>query len=69
MLTFDGNIKVKQKVTYGPIQEYLQEKYKHKFSYGTVVQLCIARNKRRRSASNYKGIAKVTTRRAQKGLV
>lgn len=68
VLTFDGNLKVKQKVTYGRIQQYLQEKYQHKFSYGTVVQLCVARNKRRRSASNYKGIAKVTTRRARKGF-
>lgn len=41
--------------------------YKQKFSYGTVVQLCIARNKHRNSAKNYKGVAKVTTRRAQKG--
>ena len=58
VLTFDGNVRVNEKVTYGRIQEYLQEKYSHKFSYGTVVQLCIARNKHRRSAANYKGLAK-----------
>ena len=68
VLTFDGNSKVKQKVTYGRIQQHLQEKYKHKFSYGTVIQLCVARNKRRRSSANYKGVAKVTTRRARKGF-
>lgn len=32
------------------------------------MQLCVVRNKRRRSAKNYKGIAKVTTRRACKGF-
>ena len=68
VLTFDGNIRVNEKVTYGWIQEYLQEMYSHKFSYGTVMQLCIARNKRRRSIANYKGLAKVTTRRARKGF-
>ena len=35
---------------------------------GTVVQLCVARNKRRQSAACYKGVAKVTTRRAHKGF-
>ena len=68
VLTFDGNLKVNEKVTYSRIQEHLQQKYSHKFSYGTVVQLCVARNKRRRSAANYKGIANVTTRRARKGF-
>ena len=47
VLTFDGNLRIKQKVTYERIRQYF------KFSYGTVVQLCIARNKRRRSAMNY----------------
>lgn len=61
VLTFDGNLKVKQKVTYGRIQQHLQEKYENKFSYGTVIQLCVTRNKRRRSSANYKGVAKVTT--------
>ena len=68
VLTFDGNLRINQKPTYGRIQQYLQEKYQYKFSYGTVVQLCVARNKRRRSSSNYKGVAKVTTRRARKGF-
>ena len=40
VLTFDGNTRVKQKETYGHIREHLQAKYKRKFSYGTVVQLC-----------------------------
>ena len=68
VLTFDGNLKIKEKATYERIQQHLQEKYAQKILYGTVVQLCIARNKRHRSAKNYKGVAKVTTRRARKGF-
>lgn len=68
MLTFDGNCKVKQKVTYGRIQRHLQDKYGHKFSYGTVYQLCVAQNRRHRSAKNYRGVAHVTSRRARKGF-
>ena len=44
VLTFDGNTRLKIKVTYSRIQQHLQEKYNHKFSYGLVVQLCVARN-------------------------
>jgi len=68
VLTFNGNLEVREKATYGRLQQYLEEKYNHKLSYGTVAQLCVARNKRRRSAKNYKGVAKVTTRRACKGF-
>jgi len=68
VLTFDGNLKVREKKTYGRLQQYLEEKYNYKFSYGTVVQLCVARNKCCRSAKNYKGFAKVTTRRTRKGF-
>ena len=66
VLTFDGNKSMKQKVTYGRIKEHLEQLHNRKFSYGTVVQLCIARNRRRRSALRYKGLAKVTSRRARK---
>ena len=65
MLTFDGNLRVKEKVTYEWIRQHLE--YDH-FSYGTVVQLCIARNKCRQSSSNYQGVAYVTTRKARKGF-
>ena len=68
VLTFDGNIKVKQKVTLNRIREHLQSVYKRHFSHGSVVQLCVARNKRRRSAQRYKGVARVTCRRACKGF-
>lgn len=44
MLTFDGNKDVQEKVTYGRIQEHLQKVFKCKFSYGTVVELCVVQN-------------------------
>lgn len=68
ILTFDGNRRVKKKATFERIRRHLEETYHHKFSHGTVVQLCVARNNRHRSAKNYKGIAKVTCRIARKGF-
>lgn len=46
----------------------MEKTHGRKFSYGTVVQMCVARNRRRRSAQNYSGVAHVTTRRARKGF-
>lgn len=68
ILTFDGNTRVGQKVTFKRIKDHLQEVYGCKFSYGSVVELCVARNKRRRSAKRYHGVAQVTCRRARKGF-
>ena len=68
VLTFDGNRKVEKKVTFRCIKNHLEEKYGKKFSHGSIVQLCVARNKRRINAKNYKGVAKVTCRRSRKGF-
>ena len=68
VLTFDGNAKLKSKVTYQKIQQHLEKVYNRHFSYSTVVELCVARNKRRKSSERYKGVAKITTRRARKGF-
>ena len=68
VLTFDGNSRLPQKVTYESIRRHLQDVYKRHFSYGTVVQLCVPRNKRRMSSKRYRGVAMVTTRRARKGF-
>ena len=68
MLTFDGNRKVKEKATYTGIQSHLENMFKRKIGFGTVVQLCVARNKRRLSSKRYHGAAKVTSRRARKGF-
>ena len=57
VLTFDGNLRNAKKVTYERIRQHLMDVYGRSFSYGTVVQLCIARNRRRRSAARYHGLA------------
>jgi len=69
LLTFDGNVKVKKKATYNRVRVHLETKYGCHFSYGTVVELCVARKKRRTSSQRYKGVAKVTSRRARKGFI
>ena len=69
VLTFDGNTRVKSKVTYERIRQHLIDVYNRNFLYGSVIQLCVARNKRRTSAKRYKGVAKVTSRRARKGFM
>ena len=68
VLTFDGNVKQGPKVTYRSIQQHLQTKYGTKISYGTTVQLSVIRNKRRLSAKGYRGVARITCRRARKGF-
>ena len=51
VITFDGNRRRGPKVSYRRIQQHLQGKYNTiKISYGTVVQLCTVRNKRKLSA-------------------
>ena len=67
-LTFDGNRKVQKKATFRRIQQHLEDKYHRSISYGTVVKLCCARNKRRRSAARYHGLANVVSKRARKGF-
>ena len=57
-----GTEKIKQKATLKRIKEYLEQKYKRSISYGSVVQLCVARNRRRHSAVRYKGVANVIQR-------
>ena len=68
ILTFDGSQRLNKKVTFKRIQEHLQLTYGRIFSYGSVVQLCVARNKRRKSAIRYSGMANVVQRRAWKGF-
>lgn len=69
ILTFDGNKKeIKEKVTYEGIRQHLQQYCKRSISFGTVVQLCCARNKRHRSAKRYRGVAQVISKRSRKGF-
>lgn len=66
-LKFDGNRKVQKKATFRCIQQHLEDKYHRSICYGTVVQLCCARNKGRRSAASYHGLANVS-KQARKGF-
>ena len=68
VVTFDGNRKLKKKPTFTCIKEHLEQKFNRNFAYGTVVELCIARNKRRKSVTSYRGVAKVLQKRARKGF-
>jgi len=68
VLTFDGNVKLKQKATYEGIRLHLEEVYNHHFSYGAVMQLCVPRNKRWISAKRYQSAVKVTSQRCRKGF-
>lgn len=63
-----SNVNTGRKMTYSRIKEYLETKYNHKISYGTVVQLCVTRNHRRIYSKRYKGVAQVTCRKARKGF-
>ncbi|CAB3988493.1 Chromatin modification-related YNG2 [Paramuricea clavata] len=68
VLTFSGNTRRGQKLTFNRLKEYLEKKYNTKFGYGTIVQLCMVRNKRRLSSKRYWGAAKILSRRARKGF-
>ena len=68
VLTFDGNSRTGPKVTYKRIQEHLQKKYRCKFRYGTIVQMCVARNKHRLSVRRYKGVARIPFPQVRKGF-
>lgn len=68
LFTFDGERRRGKKVTYKSIQAHLEEKYNTKIGYGSIVQLCYARNKRRLSTKRYQNVAKITCRRARKGF-
>ena len=66
--TFSGDIKSTKRITFGKIQQKLEEHYGRHFSYGTVVQLCVPRRKRHQSSKRYSGVANVKYMRARKGF-
>ena len=63
--TFSGVQKKTKRVTFSKIQEKLKEHHGRHFSYGTVVQLCVARHRRRLSSKRHKGVANVKYQRAR----
>lgn len=68
VLSFTGNVRRGPKITYNRIKTHLEKKYETKFGYGTIVQLCCAKNKRRLSAKRYFGAARIVSKRAHKGF-
>ena len=62
--TFSGNPKESKRMTFGKIKQELELHYGRKFSYGTVVQLCVPRHKGRLSSKRYKSVANVKYQRA-----
>ena len=46
VFTFDGNTRLSNKVTYERVRRHLEEVYNRHFAYGTVVELCVPRNRR-----------------------
>ena len=68
LYTFSGDVKDKKRVTFSKIREKLKEHFGREFSYGTVVQLCCVRHKRRLSRKRYKGVANVRFQKARKGF-
>ena len=66
--TFSGDTKKEKRITFKSLTEKLSNHYGEKISYGTVVQLCVPRNKRRKSMNRYKGVANVKYQRSRKGF-
>ena len=69
VLTFDGNVKLKNKVTFKAIQTHLNKEYGRKFAYGTIIQLFVPRNKHRISSKRYGGILKLPPEDVEKGFL
>jgi hypothetical protein len=65
---FTGDTKKEKRMTFKKLKEKLCLHYGEKFSYGTVIQLCVHRNKRRMSSARYKGIGNIKYQRPRKGF-
>ena len=66
--TFSGDPKKEKRLTFSLLQKKLCEHYNTHFSYGSVVELCLPRNKRSSASKCYKGAANIKYRRARKGF-
>lgn len=65
---YTGDTKTEKRMTFKKLEEKLSSHYGEKFSYGTVLHLCVHRNKRRISSKRYKGVANITYQQASKGF-
>ena len=66
--TFTGDQKKTKRITFSKIQEKLQNHYGAHFSYGSIVQLCVCRHRRRLSSKRYREVANVRYQRARKSF-
>ena len=66
--TFSGDTKKEKRITFKSLAEKLSDHYGEKISYGTVVQLCVPRNKLRQSSKRYKGVANIKYQKPRKGF-
>ena len=53
-------------MTFRTIKDHLEKKYNTHFAYGSIVQLCAVRNRRRLSSK--RGVTKITCRKSRKGF-
>ena len=66
--TFDGNCNVKEKVTYNRIRKHLQELYGYHFLMALSYSCVWPGIRGGKVPKKYRGLTKVTTRRANKGF-
>ena len=66
--TFSGDPKKVKRLTFKRLQEKLSDHYGRHFSYGTVIQLCVPKNKKRLSSKRYKNVAQIKYQRARKSF-
>jgi hypothetical protein len=67
-IRFLATPKKEKRITFKGLAEKLSEHYGENISYGTVVQLCVPRNRRRISAKQYRGVVNVWYQRSKKGF-
>ena len=60
--------KVGQKMTFRRLRECVQKEIGESVSHGTLVELCVPRNKRNKSSVRYKSAANIVSKRARKGF-
>lgn len=60
--------RVGQRITFEKLRDRISAKINEPRSHGTMVELCVPRNRRHRSSSRYKSVANVVSKRARNGF-
>ena len=66
--TFTGDTKKEKRMTFKKLREKICQHYGEKISHGTLLQLCVNRDKRRMSSKRYKRVANIKYQRTRKGF-